>query len=71
MEIKGSATSEIIDDRSTVFDNNEDELSLISDDHKLICEKVLSAAEEIIAQEKVEKNNNLFSRITDGLNKLK
>ena len=73
MEKKGGVQSEINDDRSTNFDPNEDEdeLSMISDDHKTLCEKVLNAVEEIVAQEKIEKNNNLLSRITDGLNKLK
>lgn len=51
--------------------SNGESSSNMTEEQKIICDKVLEAVNDAVTQEKIEKDNNLFSRINDGLNRLK
>lgn len=46
-------------------------LAKLNEEQKAVCEKILESVAEATSQEELQKNNNLFSRINDGVNKLR
>lgn len=43
----------------------------IPEEYKVQCEKIVDAINSVITMEPIERNNNLFSRINEGMNKIR